>query len=77
MVWQGETVGDGKPSPILADGKMSLNNRRKVLVLDASNGKTLYSAQVGVASRTSRGLANGKLLVNAGSHFRCYDLAKE
>lgn len=77
IVWQGESVGDGKPSPILADGKVICNSGRKVLVLDASDGKTLISAAVGVASCTSCGLVDGKLLVNAASHFRCYNLAKK
>jgi outer membrane protein assembly factor BamB len=76
MVWEGEGPGDGKPSPILADGKILANNTRRLLVLDATTGKTLYWANVTAASCTSVALLDGKLLVNAGSHFRCYRLAK-
>lgn len=76
MVWQGTSPGDGKPSPILADGKLICNSTRRVLVLDAESGNTLIAAPLKVASCTSTGLGDGNLLVNAGSHFRCYRLAK-
>lgn len=76
MVWEGEAPGDGKPSPIVADGKVIGNSRRRVLVLDAASGKTLLSAPAAVGSCTSCALVDGRLLVNSGSHLRCYRLAK-
>ena len=76
MVWEGEAPGDGKPSPIIADGKVIGNGRRRVLVLDAASGKTLLSAQAAVGSCTSCALVDGRLLVNTGSHLRCYRVAK-
>jgi outer membrane protein assembly factor BamB len=76
MVWTGEGPRDGKPSPIVADGKVIGNSRGKVLVLDANSGATLISASVPVADCTSCALTDGRLLVNAGTHLRCYDLRK-
>jgi outer membrane protein assembly factor BamB len=75
MVWQGESPRDGKPSPIVADGKVIGNNRGKVVVLDAKDGKTLISAAAAIADCTSCALTDGKLLANGGTHLRCYNLA--
>jgi outer membrane protein assembly factor BamB len=76
MVWEGESPRDGKPSPIVADGKVIGNNRGKILVLDAKSGRTLISAAASIADCTSCALTDGKLLANGGSHLRCYNLAK-
>lgn len=76
FAWEGDAPGDGKPSPILADGKVICSSGGRVLVLNAADGKTLFTAPVSIASCSSTCLSNGKLLVNSGTHLRCYDLAK-
>jgi outer membrane protein assembly factor BamB len=76
-VWQGESPRDGKPSPILADGKLICSNTGRVWGLDAATGKTLFWADVKVAGCTSVALVSGHLLVNADTHLRCYRLARE
>jgi outer membrane protein assembly factor BamB len=76
MVWEGESPRDGKPSPIVADGKVIGNNSGKILVLDAKDGKTLISAAASIAGCTSCALTDGKLLANCGTHLRCYNLVR-
>jgi len=73
-LWEGASPGDGKPSPIMADKKMILNNSKRVLILDAGSGKTLASANVRVAGCTSCGIAGDRLIVNSGTHLRCYNI---
>jgi outer membrane protein assembly factor BamB len=75
FAWKGEAPGDGKPSPLLADGKVIGVAPGRALVLDARTGRTLVSARIAAQKCTSCGLADARLLVNAGRSLRCYDLA--
>lgn len=72
---------DGKAcSPILADGKLiQLTGGKTLRLYDPATGKDLgpaKGASVTIVGHSSPALADGRLVVNAGTHLRCYDLAK-
>jgi outer membrane protein assembly factor BamB len=78
VLWTGPKPGDAKPSAILADGKVLFGGRGKgaLTVVAAADGRPLYQTELGMAGCTSFVLVDGRLLVNGGTHLRCYDLAK-
>ncbi|MFP4054904.1 MAG: PQQ-binding-like beta-propeller repeat protein [Phycisphaerae bacterium] len=77
VVWEGPK-GDPHPSPILADGKLIVNNKRSLMLLDAKTGKQLgEEPRIDSAGCSSCAFSGGKLLVNEGRSFRCYDFSKD
>jgi outer membrane protein assembly factor BamB len=81
FVWRSKPGGLSS-SPIVADGKVIMFVGGASIALDlfdAADGRSLSPkrCQRTAAVRcSSPALADGKLLVNAGTHLRCYDLAK-
>ena len=71
---------DGKAcSPLLADGKLIQFTPYALRLYDPTTGKDLgpaRGAKVDILRHSSPALADGRLVVNAGTHLRCYDLAK-
>jgi outer membrane protein assembly factor BamB len=66
-------------SPVITDGKVLQAASKTLRMFEAATGKDLGPAKgvnVGIVGHSSPALADGKLLVNAGTHLRCYDLAK-
>jgi hypothetical protein len=67
-------------SPILADGKLIQFAGASLKLLDAASGKDLGPAKKGasiaIVGHSSPAFAEGRLVVNAGTHLRCYDLRK-
>jgi hypothetical protein len=67
-------------SPIIADGKVIQFTGQSLKLLDAATGKDLGpakgGAKIAIVGHSSPALADGRLLVNAGTHLRCYDLRK-
>ena len=76
MLWAIKLVGDSIASPVVGDGKMICSNKGRVYALNAADGKTLWQAKWQKAECGSLALAGGKLVVNAKTHLRCYDLRK-
>jgi len=76
VVWEGPK-GDPHPSPILADGKLIVNNKRSLMLLDAKTGKQLgEEPRIDSVGCSSCAFSGGKLLVNEGRAFRCYDFSR-
>jgi hypothetical protein len=85
-VWKSSRAGgsakNGAPNtPCVADAKVFfVGSQCKAFCLDAATGKDLGpakgGAKIAVVGHSSPALADGRLLVNAGTHLRCYDLRK-
>jgi outer membrane protein assembly factor BamB len=73
-------VSGKSSSPILADGKVIQFCGNTFRIFDAATGKDQppdkKAGKMDIAGHSSSAFVGGRLLVNSGSHLRCYDLAK-
>jgi outer membrane protein assembly factor BamB len=76
MVWADKLIGDAIASPVVGDGKMICCDGKKVICLNATDGKVLWQGPWTKAGCGSIALADGRLVVNVGTYLRCYDLRK-
>jgi len=76
MLWTEKLIGDPIASPVVGDGKILCSSKGQLIAVNAADGKTLWQAKWTKAECGSLAIADGKVVVNAGTHLRCYDLRK-
>lgn len=77
MVWSDKLIGDAIASPVAGDGKMICCDGKKLVAINTADGKVLWQAKWTKAGCSSLALVDGRLVVNAGTFLRCYDLKKQ